>query len=706
MAARKLAAEIDKTLKKIGEGVQEFESIYDKLQNASTPSQSAKYESELKTSIKRLQRLRDNLKNWLQSNEIKDKSALMENRKLIEQQMEKFKASEKELKTKAFSKEGLAASRLDPAEKAKLELSQWLSNQVDELARQVETTEAEIEQLAGGTKKKKSGGASERLTQLEHLNDRRKWHSSRLEILLRMLENGALETERVEDIKEDISYFVESNGDEDFEEDDGIYDEFNLDEEEEAFGLKDTDDLISHDTVSVTDETPPPPAKPALKETPVRPGRRESEDMKVPEEKPRKASGTSTVAARKGSGSIDATPAIKDSKAIPQANFAQAKPPGIPTTSSAPPTASSPAKAPSTTTLPPIRYAAAAAAAVSPTTQTASPISGPPGISSRQASDAAGDVSVNAAAEAASNSNGHAVTQSPATSHAQSQSISSTPALENASVAQNQTGDSSSLGGQPHSPSSTNVSAGPPGLKPNGVAPSPPGLQTSSSAAPGQEVQSAIKSPSNFQPAQLAASSAAAGLVQPAGGGAGTSVQQAAAQRQQGTDARLPSSLADLVSSFESAKQNSMIRDGDLGQVHKSLESSLMNVPEPQDSDKPKYYAPQNPYPAPQWYPQSPATIFDNPAIYDKFDEDTLFYIFYYSQRDYHRYLAARELKRQSWRFSTRYGTWFRRHSEPIAINEEYEEGSYVYFDFESSWCQRRKNHFRFEYKYLESELV
>lgn len=211
---------------------------------------------------------------------------------------------------------------------------------------------------------------------------------------------------------------------------------------------------------------------------------------------------------------------------------------------------------------------------------------------------------------------------------------------------------------------------------------------------------------SNFQPAQLAASSAAAGLVQPAGGGAGTSMQQAAAQRLQGTEARLPSSLADLVSSFESAKQNSMRHDTDLGQVHKSLESSLMNVPDPQDSDKPKYYAPQNPYPTPQWYPQTPVAIFDNPAIYAKFDEDTLFYIFYYSHRDYHRYLAARELKRQSWRFSTRYGTWFRRHSEPIAINEEYEEGSYVYFDFESSWCQRRKNHFRFEYKYLESELV
>jgi hypothetical protein len=41
-------------------------------------------EADLKTQIKKLQRLRDQIKTWMTSNEIKDKSALMENRKLIE----------------------------------------------------------------------------------------------------------------------------------------------------------------------------------------------------------------------------------------------------------------------------------------------------------------------------------------------------------------------------------------------------------------------------------------------------------------------------------------------------------------------------------------------------------------------------------------------------------------------------------------------
>lgn len=69
-----------------------------------------------------------------------------------------------------------------------------------------------------------------------------------------------------------------------------------------------------------------------------------------------------------------------------------------------------------------------------------------------------------------------------------------------------------------------------------------------------------------------------------------------------------------------------------------------------------------------------------------------------------HRYLAAKELKRQSWRFHIKYLTWFQRHSEPQAITEEYEQGVYVYFDWEGSWCQRKKSDFRFEYRYLSED--
>ncbi|KAG1107751.1 hypothetical protein G6F42_016251 [Rhizopus arrhizus] len=103
---KKLQAEIDRVLKKVSEGVETFDNIFDKIQSTTNSNQKEKYEQDLKKEIKKLQRLRDQIKTWLSSNDIKDKSALMENRKLIESEMERFKNVEREMKTKAFSKEG------------------------------------------------------------------------------------------------------------------------------------------------------------------------------------------------------------------------------------------------------------------------------------------------------------------------------------------------------------------------------------------------------------------------------------------------------------------------------------------------------------------------------------------------------------------------------------------------------------------------
>lgn len=68
----------------MSEGVELFESIYDKMQSSTNQTQKEKLETDLKTQIKKLQRLRDQIKTWVASNDIKDKSALLDNRKLIE----------------------------------------------------------------------------------------------------------------------------------------------------------------------------------------------------------------------------------------------------------------------------------------------------------------------------------------------------------------------------------------------------------------------------------------------------------------------------------------------------------------------------------------------------------------------------------------------------------------------------------------------
>jgi len=55
------------------------------VQTATNLNQKDKYESELKKEIKKLQRLREQIKTWQSSNDIKDKKPLIEARKNIEQ---------------------------------------------------------------------------------------------------------------------------------------------------------------------------------------------------------------------------------------------------------------------------------------------------------------------------------------------------------------------------------------------------------------------------------------------------------------------------------------------------------------------------------------------------------------------------------------------------------------------------------------------
>jgi len=139
-------------------------------------------------------------------------------------------------------------------------------------------------------------------------------------------------------------------------------------------------------------------------------------------------------------------------------------------------------------------------------------------------------------------------------------------------------------------------------------------------------------------------------------------------------------------------------------QMHKLLEVAMTGTPQPGDTEKPKYYVPRSQYNTPPYYPRTPLPILSSPALFGQLDVETLFYVFYFLPGTYQQYLAAQQLKNQSWRFHVKYLTWFQRHSEPQAITEEYEQGVYVYFDWEGSWCQRKKSDFRFEYRYLSED--
>lgn len=114
--------------------------------------------------------------------------------------MERFKAAERALKLKAFSKEGLLQpQKFDPEVKEREDLEEWISDTVKELNRQVEVFEAEQESLQLAARKGRKGGASntERLAAIDHQLERHKWHMTQLEIIQRMVANEELKVDQV-----------------------------------------------------------------------------------------------------------------------------------------------------------------------------------------------------------------------------------------------------------------------------------------------------------------------------------------------------------------------------------------------------------------------------------------------------------------------------------------------------------------------------
>ncbi|KAG0433345.1 CCR4-NOT transcription complex subunit 3 [Dictyocoela muelleri] len=99
---------------------------------------------------------------------------------------------------------------------------------------------------------------------------------------------------------------------------------------------------------------------------------------------------------------------------------------------------------------------------------------------------------------------------------------------------------------------------------------------------------------------------------------------------------------------------------------------------------------------------KSPLISFEGPKIYSKLNLDTLFFIFYYQQNTINQYFASKWLKRYAWRFHIKYKTWFQRLEEPTLLTEYYEQGTFLFFDYEVTWSHRKKTGFTFEYKYLE----
>uniref|UniRef100_A0A8C1LCJ0 CCR4-NOT transcription complex subunit 3 n=1 Tax=Cyprinus carpio TaxID=7962 RepID=A0A8C1LCJ0_CYPCA len=619
---RKLQGEIDRCLKKVAEGVEQFEDIWKKLHNAANANQKEKYEADLKKEIKKLQRLRDQIKTWVASNEIKDKRQLVENRKLIETQMERFKVVERETKTKAYSKEGLGlAQKVDPAQKEKEETEQWLTNTIDTLNMQVDQFESEVESLSVQTRKKKGDKEKQdRIEELKRLIERHRHHILMLETILRMLDNDSIQVDAIHKIKDDVEYYIDSSQDPDFEENEFIYDDLDLEEIRNAVQQhvpqsQQQAQVKLSSTSTPSNNTPSPPSHPTLPASTTSSLPSSSTPGPVTSNSQSQASSVPGVeGSRLGLGLVKGGVTVTSSSSGAQMpGLGMAGMSGSLNTMAGLLSGSTPA---------PYAQAAAGGTAGSASSGPVGSSSGSSGISI----PSGGSGGANTGATSNGTGAGTAL-----------QGSTQIPVSHVGTAPGGGTGESGLGGNGSSSVASAGVGTNavparpPSGLKQNGPAVSEVNLPPSLGACP--------LGPTPLTKEQL----------------------------------------------YQQAMQ----------------ESTWTHMPHPSDSERIRQYLMRNPCPTPPFHHQVPPHHSDSIEFYQRLSTETLFFIFYYLEGTKAQYLSAKALKKQSWRFHTKYMMWFQRHEEPKTITDEFEQGTYIYFDYEK-WGQRKKEGFTFEYRYLE----
>ncbi|EYC20836.1 hypothetical protein Y032_0021g454 [Ancylostoma ceylanicum] len=720
---RKLLAEIDKCFKKIDEGVELFEETMKKMQEANSDNQREKYQDDLKKEIKKLQRLRDQVKGWQNCSEIKDKDKLTHYRKIIEQRMEQFKDIERENKTKPHSKQGLSAEeKLDPREKEKVETIEWLQSQIRELSDEADRTESQIESIssldAGKRRGKKEDGKKgekeKRMEELKRHLDRMKFHIGKLEVCMRMVNNESLESKRVmEVLKDPLEMYVDALVDPDYEGDtehlenldpEDAYEELDLGALSAQIGgiqigSLDEEKENGHDNGSTHEASGGDDgnsrsggSRHGSQDTPASPApRRTVAAASVPVTPAKLAKDGSVEAGQLGSlsGVNQATP--------------PPPPPGIPYNS----------------------VAAGRIAASSSVTNTSGSATSP------ATNVVNAKTTVIATRPGANSSGGVQLVQLVTSTSTQPNSTSAQDDDAGSTISsQNEGGATSTADNVVNKPdeSRTSTVPQPAATKPlataNGAAAENPSLNTPTETTAQHFAFTNELYAANEASAALSADGSTASAmadvvegVQRAPGESGSSrrsgdvgldaaddplrVLRLSQQNQQ--PANTEPQRAHIPAWLGASPLGRIQTTNEMEMQLAALEASLARTPLPMDSERPRTYLPKIPCPCASYYPQVSAQNVDTLEYYLRLSPETLFFIFYYMEGTRAQLLAAKALKKLSWRFHTKYLTWFQRHEEPKQITDDFEQGTYVYFDYEK-WSQRKKESFTFEYRYLEDK--
>jgi CCR4-NOT transcription complex subunit 3 len=799
-ANRKLLSEIQQVLKKIEEGVEIFDETIGKVYAAETQALKEKFESDLKKEIKKLQRLRDQVKTWLSSNDIKDKTQLAEAKRLIETKMESFKVCEKDTKTKAYSKEGLAReAKLDPKEAAREEKRQWLNDCLEQLTDLINTIELEKEKAQNAKGKNKNKDTIEKF---DNRMQKNKFHVQKIELVLRLLDSEELDPSDLDNIKDSLEYYIETAAEDDgalgVEHEFDLYEDLGLDQYTNAQHHEVSPRLGSHDA--------------------------QGEDGVV-------GAGGEGKSPEKGEGGQPASLVHTHHEPILPSSASAGT--TAPVTTAAKPAA---AAVPVThAPLPPPATSAASSAAVASAAKTikqgvnmASIVAANTG--GQQQQDKSPATLVTPPAAKAPSPAAPTVTTTTTTAHhptiaqvvsgnlshpspsqpSQPQQEPKQPAVTAASVAAGTSGvvpavaqqspsvtlptamKSPPLANLPTATTAGPAAAGNPGLLGNPAGLHPTGLPANAIGLPVQPGAQQVQTQQQQQHPNLLADELEKMQIrsqqqqqqllqqqqqqqqQAAGQQKMTSPQQLPIQQQQqqqnpalqaalkGSPLKMPqqqqslapgmneqqqqqqqqqqnkpmgevvspsamSGLGGLIGSTSSTGGSSVTGGGlqagstaapaggaaplppgftpEMLQTIALLKSASQFMPEG-EPDRTPTYVPRNYYNTHPSFPSAP--LYSNnecTPLFDKLTWDTYFFSFYFQQGSYQQYLAAKKLKKGSWRFHKKYTTWFQRHNEPKIATKDYEEGTYLYFDFESGWCNRIKTEFKFEYAFLEDEV-
>ncbi|XP_076328918.1 CCR4-NOT transcription complex subunit 3-like isoform X2 [Tachypleus tridentatus] len=659
--------------------------------------------------------------------------------------MERFKVVERETKTKAYSKEGLGgAQKVDPAQKEKDEAINWLSSSIEALNIQIDQFECESESLMIGFKKKKSDkevrSKQDRLDELKDHIEKHRYHIKQLETLMRMLDNSTIDVDQVKKIKDDVEYYIECCQEPDFEENEFLYSDLNLEGIQEYLAKRDDENSTALSTTPTSTNSGSPSPSPGLTNH-SKGSEKKEEDKKRHKsaEENKSIQPVKPVAVRAHNSSSTLSYTAQGNKPAPP----------TPSRNNSTSSQSSSCSSPSMNShmnhivvTPPTTPYAVAAAAASQNSSSIKTHNGPesklansvellssnsilsnrslshPPPSSTPPTSPASQSSPSAASNSSQPTTPSTVNNSSLTaavlanfpsSSTSGILTSSTPLYIAASedltqsctvVTLTNSSDSSNLSDQvsgslPQHSSSTILMNGP----------SKPSLESMSSlkTMAQQAVLNAGLERRLLPPSQTSILSTDRELYSSSSTTSSLSLQGTSVQPAQGT---LTTNITTVTTE---AHIPPLLGVAPLGPVpltkdcfyqSQMLEASIRHMPHPSDSERLRSYFPRNPWPTPSYYPQSLPNC-DSLDFFQRLSVESLFFIFYYMEGTKAQYLAAKALKKQSWRFHTKYMMWFQRHEEPKTITDEFEQGTYIYFDYEK-WGQRKKEGFTFEYRFLE----